>query len=197
MPPNPRSVRSTARSAARAPCPRSRAVSTIWASRAGRASARMAWPIGVMRSPSNAPRFSSRAFDSLIAGAGGASRKVRLRGSATPQAAQSSTRPVKSASRISGGAKASSAAVCSARHRRRAMPGSVRPARPARWSTAARAARTVSSRVRPVDGSNFGSRARPLSMTTRTPSMVMDVSAMDVARTTLRLPCGAGRIAAS
>ena len=61
--------------------------------------------------------------------------------------------PERSACRISGGVKAGSAAVCSARHRRIATPGSVLPARPARWSAEARLTRTVSSRVRPVAGS--------------------------------------------
>ena len=59
------------------------------------------------------------------------------RGSATPKAAQSSSSRERSASRISGGVKAASAAVCSARHSRIATPGCVRPARPARWSAEA------------------------------------------------------------
>ena len=49
----------------------------------------------------------------------------------------------------------------------------------------------------PVAGSYRGSRDRPQSMTTRTPSMVIEVSAIEVASTTLRRPAGAGRIAAS
>ncbi len=77
------------------------------------------------------------------------------------------------------------------------MPGSVRPARPARWSAEARETRTVSSRVIPVEASKTGSRCRPLSMTMRTPSMVIEVSAIEVASTILRVPAGAGRIAAS
>jgi hypothetical protein len=78
-----------------------------------------------------------------------------------------------------------------------AIPGSVRPARPARWSAEARDTRTVSSRVMPVDASNTGSRCRPLSITMRTPSMVIEVSAIDVASTILRVPDAAGLIAAS
>jgi hypothetical protein len=62
------------------------------------------------------------------------------------------------------------------------------PARPARWSAEARETRTVSSRVMPVEASNTGSRCRPLSMTIRTPSIVMEVSAIDVASTILRVP---------
>ena len=77
------------------------------------------------------------------------------------------------------------------------MPGSVRPARPRRWSTAAREARTVSNRVSPMSGSYRGTRAMPESTTMRTPSMVSEVSAIEVASTTLRHPLGAGAIALS
>ncbi|MNS93332.1 hypothetical protein D3C72_1274980 [compost metagenome] len=48
----------------------------------------------------------------------------------------------------------------------------------------------------PLPGSKRGTRANPASITTRTPSMVKLVSAMLVASTTLRLPGGAGSIAA-
>jgi hypothetical protein len=89
------------------------------------------------------------------------------------------------------------AAVCPWCHRRMAIPGSVRPARPARWSAEARDTRTVSSRVMPVDASNTGNRCSPLSITILTPSMVMDVSAIDVASTILRVPAAGGLIAAS
>ena len=75
------------------------------------------------------------------------------------------------------------------------MPGSVRPARPARWSAEARDTRRVSSRVMPVAGSKTGNLCSPLSMTMRTPSMVIEVSAIEVASTILRLPSGAGLIA--
>ena len=175
-PPRPRSVSSTASRAASAACPCPAATATMWASRTGSASFRIAWPAGVSRPASSiAPSAESSARASDSAGDGGGSRNASVAGSATPKAAQSRTRPDRSASRISGGEKAGSAAVCSARHRRIATPGPVRPARPARWSAEARDTRTVSSRVRPVDGSYFGSRASPLSITTRTPSMVMDV----------------------
>ena len=60
---------------------------------------------------------------------------------------------------------------------------------------AERVTRTVSRRVRPLDGSNRGTRARPQSITTRTPWMVRLVSAMEVASTTLRRPGGAGAMA--
>ncbi|OWK19462.1 hypothetical protein AJ88_41895 [Mesorhizobium amorphae CCBAU 01583] len=126
----------------------------MWASRTGSASLRIAAPASVRRAaPSMACSALSSALASLSAGAGGGSRKERLAGSATPKAAQSSSRPDRSASSISGGVKAGSAAVCSARHSLTATPACVRPARPARWSAAARLTRTVSSRVRPLAGS--------------------------------------------
>ena len=48
----------------------------------------------------------------------------------------------------------------------------------------------------PLFGSKRGTRARPASITTRTPSMVKLVSAMLVASTTLRRPGGDGSMAA-
>ncbi len=69
----------------------------------------------------------------------------------------------------------------------------MRPARPRRWSAEARETRTVSSRVSPTAGSKRGTRASPESTTTRTPSMVSEVSAIEVASTTLRRPGGARR----
>ena len=197
-PPRPRSVSRTASSAAALACPDRAAITTMCARRAGSASPRIALPSTVMRpSPSSAPRRTSRDRASSSAGLGGGSRKASADGSAMPKAAQSRSSPDRSASSISGGVKARSAFVCSARQRRIATPGSVRPARPARWSAEARETRKVSSRVRPVDGSNFGRRDQPLSMTMRTPSMVIEVSAIAVASTTLRRPAAAGRIASS
>ena len=77
------------------------------------------------------------------------------------------------------------------------MPGSRRPARPLRWSAEAWLTRTVSSRVMPERGENFGTRIWPLSITMRTPSMVRLVSAIEVASTTLRRPGGDGAMARS
>src|SRR5690606_15911524 len=54
--------------------------------------------------------------------------------------------------------------------------------------------RRVCRRVMPDTGSKAGSRHRPESITTRTPSMVRLVSAMGVANTTLRRPGGAGTL---
>ena len=53
--------------------------------------------------------------------------------------------------------------------------------------------RWVSRRVMPLPGSKRGTRARPASITTRTPSMVRLVSAMLVASTTLRVPATPAR----
>ncbi len=75
------------------------------------------------------------------------------------------------------------------------MPGSSRPARPARWVIEAWLTRWVTSRVNPVRASKRATRSWALSMTSRIPSMVKLVSAMLVASTTLRDPSGAGRIA--
>ena len=176
------------------------ASATMCARRTGSASLRMRFAGIRSACParSSAPRLPSRARASASAAAGGGSRKASVAGSATPKAAASRSRPDRSASRISGGEKAGRATRSARRARGGSRcPGSVRPARPARWSAEAREARTVSSRVSPVAGSNFGTRARPQSMTMRTPSMVMEVSAMEVASTILRRPGAGGRIAAS
>ena len=73
----------------------------------------------------------------------------------------------------------------------------MRPARPARCSADALLVATVVSLVIPERGSNRGSRARPLSITMRTPSTVNDVSAMSVESTTRRRPGGDGASARS
>ena len=82
--------------------------------------------------------------------AGGGSRKGRRAGSASPHSRQASSRPDRSASRISGGSCAGSEPVAASSHRRMATPGPWRAARPARWVTAARLARSVTRRVRPA-----------------------------------------------
>jgi hypothetical protein len=53
----------------------------------------------------------------------------------------------------------------------------------------------VTNRVNPLRTSKRGTRCKPLSTTTRIPSMVKLVSAMDVASTILRLAPGAGSMA--
>jgi hypothetical protein len=53
----------------------------------------------------------------------------------------------------------------------------------------------VSSRLMPVRGEKRGTRIKPASITTRTPSIVRLVSAIDVERTTFLVPGGDGAIA--
>ena len=83
---------------------------------------------------------------------------------------------------ISGSANGRRAACSTCDHRRQATPGPSRPARPARWSADAfEAARSAAGSCR-CGCRAAGSRARPASTTTWTPSTVSDVSAMSVAR---------------
>ena len=90
-----------------AACPRRPASTSIRARRGGSGSALMALPSSVRRpSASMASISRSSAAASVSAGTGGGSRKASERGSVTPQAAQSSMRPERSADRISGSAKA-------------------------------------------------------------------------------------------
>ena len=110
-----------------------------------------------------------------------------------PQARQSSTRPLSSASAISGRSNGARPRCSASDHSRIAVPGASRPARPARWSAAARLMRRVASRVRPVAASKRGVRRQPPSTTMRTPGTVSEVSAMLVASTTRRPFGGAQR----
>ena len=90
---------------------------------------------------------SKRLRASAIAASGGVSRKGRRAGSGSPHSIEVSRRLDRSASRISGGSCAGSEAVVASSHSRIATPGAWRAARPARWVTAARLARSVTSRV--------------------------------------------------
>ena len=113
LPPSPRSVRTTAISAASSASPALAPSTTMRASRGGSGRLRSRRPSSVMRpSRSIAPSSPSNAFASASAGAGGGSRKASVAGSATPQWARSSTKPDKSAARISGRLAGSSEAVC-------------------------------------------------------------------------------------
>ena len=58
-----------------------------------------------------------------------------------------------------------------------ARPGPVRPARPARWLADAWLTRATRSVGRPLHAECALTRARPLSTTVTTPSMVMELSA--------------------
>jgi len=176
----------------------SRPHSSRRAVRGARGSAAMLRPKAVGRiRASTAP--SARRFCLATArwATGGVSSHASEAGSVTPQTASCSASPVRSASRISARMCGRMPFSCSFAHRRQQMPGSVRPARPARWAAPASDTRSVTRRVRPLAGSKRVRRARPLSTTSLTPSMVSEVSAMDVASTTLRCPCGAGAMAVS
>ena len=71
-----------------------------------------------------------------------------------------------------------------------AMVLPARPARPARWMAEAREMRWTVRRGRPDQGESPATRARPESMTARTPGIVMDDSATLVERMTLRMGPG-------
>ena len=151
LPPRPRSVMSKATSAAAGAKPRSRASISMCARRGSRGSAAIARPWSVTRPPASiAPRAESRFRASSIAVAGGGSRKGRARGSASPHRRQVRIKLERSASRISGGSCAGSDAIAASSHRRIAIPGDCRAARPARCVTEARLARSVTSLVRPA-----------------------------------------------
>ena len=89
----------------------------------------------------------------------------------------SSTTSARSTRRTSGASKASRRLCSLSLHSRNARPGPVRPARPARCSAEAREILRISRVSMPRRGSKLASRARPASITVRTPSMVSEVSA--------------------
>ncbi len=151
FPPRPRSVSRAAASAAAFPKPRTFASISMWASLGSSGIAAMARPCWVIRpSGSIAPRRDRRVRASARAAAGGGSRKGRRVGSDSPHNRQVSNRLERSASMISGGSWAGSEAVAASSHKRIATPAAWRAARPARCVTAARLARSVTSRVRPA-----------------------------------------------
>ena len=145
--------------------------------------------VSAHRRPSPPRSRQQRAGRAASAPAAGASGKGRASG-AVPQARQSSTSPLSSASAISGRSNGARPRCSAGDHSRIATPGASRPARPARWSAAARLMRTVASRVRPVAASSLGARRHPPSTTMRTPGTVREVSAILVASTTRRPSAG-------
>ena len=166
--------------------------------RGARGRAAISRPRAVGRSCASTAPNDCRVFCATArCAAGGVSSHGSEPASVTPHTASCRARVLRSASRISGRMWGRMPCSCSLAHRRQQMPGSVRPARPALCAAPARETRSVTSRVRPLAGSKRASRARPQSTTSRTPSMVSEVSAMDVASTTLRCPAGAGAMAAS
>ena len=184
-----------AASAAREFCPPHKSSRAVRGARGREAISR---PRAVGRScASMAPMACRLLCATAMRAAGGVSSQGSEPASVAPHTASCKARPLRSASRISGRMWGRMPCSCSLAHRRQQIPGSVRPARPALCAAPARETRSVTSRVRPLAGSKRASRARPLSTTSRTPSMVSEVSAMDVASTTLRCPAGAGAMAAS
>ena len=162
--------------------------SSIAASRGCVPSASMRRPRAVItRFPSSASSRCNKSRAAASAPGGGGSTKRRA---SLPQAASSSASEASSTCAISGRRCGSSRCDCG--HRRYAKPSATRPARPARWSADACEIDTTSSRAKPLFGSKRGSRASPLSITTRTPGKVTDDSATLVASTTRRRPSVAG-----
>ena len=144
---------------------------------------------------SSAPsRVKSRRAPASAA-SGGCVRKAIWLASRVPQSASSSASGARSAASISAGGWAGRAPSAAFVHIRKQVPGATRPARPRRWSASARDTGSVTSRLIPDPGSNRARRARPQSTTTRMSSIVSDVSAIDVASTSLR-PVAAGAMAA-
>jgi len=189
-----RSDSSAASCAAVASCGVPRARSSRCASRGCSPISAMARPVAVMTPwPSMASSFASRSRACDSAAAGGTSIHCRRVASRAPQRASSSASGARSELRISGGVCAASVTCAPSPHSRHALPGAVRPARPARCAAEACEMRAVTRRCMPVPGSNIERRASPESTTTRTPSMVSEVSAMFVDRITLRRPLAAGR----
>ncbi len=157
----------------------------------------MARPCPVTRPlASSAPSaMSSLRASASMPGLGGV-RKASPSPLPAPQSASSSASGARSATSISAGGKAASAPSSPLVHMRKHSPGATRPARPQRWAASALETRSVTSRAMPLPGSNRARRASPASTTTRTPGMVSEVSAIEVASTTRRRPAGAGLSAA-
>mmetsp|Transcript_29918 Transcript_29918/g.97480 ORF Transcript_29918/g.97480 Transcript_29918/m.97480 type:complete len:277 (+) Transcript_29918:832-1662(+) len=91
---------------------------------------------------------------------------------------------------ISGVPKSDMVASCIELKRWKQYPSRTRPARPRRCRALARLTHVVTSEDNRPFGSYCVSRTRPVSMTNTTSSMVMEVSAMLVDKTTLRTPSG-------
>ena len=98
------------------------------ASRGGKGSDLSRFPMAVMRpAASSASSSVSSSRPAAMAAAGGGSSQDSESGSAVPHSAQSSSKPARSAERISGSAYAGRLCVCGSSHSRMQTPGSVRP----------------------------------------------------------------------
>ena len=144
---------------------------------------------------SRAPSCSSSSRASCRAVRGGGSIQGRSSPRASPHSASCSTIGRGSHTSSSGGSKPGRRCSSPGDQSRRQRPGPNRPARPRRCSALARLAGRVTSRSRPVAGSKRLRRLRPASITSVTPAIVSELSAIEVASTTLPPAVGAGAIA--
>ncbi len=166
--------------AARAPPPT--LVSTR-ARRGCRGKRRRLRPRGVTRPSCTAPRRASRSRACRSRSGAGASYQSKWKGS-PPQPSTSNSAFARSIRCTSGSRWGRRRSLGS--QRRTAVPGPVRPARPARCSAESQEMRSVSRRSIPFSGSKRRTLCSPASTTSVTPSMVSEVSAMLVARMTFR-----------
>ena len=175
--------------------PRDRAASAKAASRGCAPSDARSLPLSVMVPVDEMAESErrDRCADSTADG-GGEVTQLKDRGSAIPHAAKSRSGEVRSLRKISGSRNGRRARCSCSVHSLTHTPGAVRPARPARWSAASRDIGSVVSDALPL-ASTRETLCKPVSITTRTPSMVRLVSAMVVASTTLRRPFGSGCMA--
>jgi hypothetical protein len=159
----------------------------------------------------SAPRAYSSSSARMSVSPGGGSMNSKPMRSLMPSDLRRSTTEPRFVRWISGTVFSSSSfANAHLVYKRKALPGPTRPARPARWfaearehcamdqvmfhdeARDARLTGTTVSEAMPVRGLNEFCLTKPGSMTNTTPSMVIDVSAMFVASTTLRAPSGVG-----
>ena len=170
--------------------------SSMWASLGCSPSWARCWPWG-SRVPlaSMAPSCSNRSLASSRGAAGGGSSQSRSSPMGSPQAASCRASGRGSISSSSGGSKLGRRCCSAGLQSRRQRPGPSRPARPARCSALARLAATVTSPSMPLWGSKRERRLRPLSITSRTPASVRELSAIEVASTTLPSGVWAGAMA--
>ena len=139
---------------------------------------------------SSAPRSSSNSTARCSARASGGSSQRNFAKSPTPAALSERTTSARSRRLTSGNSEAARCSWSLLIHNRTQRPGAVRPARPARWSAEARLIFSTSKVLIPRRASWHAMRARPLSTTRVTPSMVSDVSATLVETMILRPPLG-------
>ncbi len=191
-----RSLSSTARPQASSSWPSCSPSSSSWARRGCTPSwaRRCPWlfscPVAA-----KAPSWSScRRASCRCAGAGG-SIQCRSLPRGSPHWASCRARGRGSTSSNSGGSKGGRRCCSAGDQRRRQRPGPRRPALPARCSALAWLAGTVTRPSSPLPGSKRLRRLRPLSSTRATPAKVRELSAIEVASTTLPVALLAGPIA--